>query len=94
MRKETRLFLSYKRPYKAVCSATLARWIKTVLTTCGIQGYGAHSTRSASTSKAASAGLDVRDILKVADWSRETTFVKFYKRASLSSEHFARAVLA
>jgi hypothetical protein len=43
--------------------------------------FGVHSTRSASTSAALEAGLSVRDIMNVADWSNASTFNKFYKRS-------------
>ena len=87
------LFISYTRPYKPVKSATIARWIKTVLIRAGITGYGAHSTRGAATSAAISAGLSARTILAAADWSQESTFTKFYRRPSDSST-FGRAILA
>ena len=80
-----RLFLSYRRPYKPILSCTIARWIRTVLARAGILGYGAHSTRSASTSAAAAAGLSTQAIMRTADWSKESTFTKFYKRHSDTS---------
>ena len=54
-RSSQRLLISYIKPFKAVTSATIGRWIKTVLTQAGIDTnvFTAHSTRSASTSKAA-----------------------------------------
>jgi len=87
-----RLFLSFRRPYKPVQASTLARWIKMVLVRSGVEGYTAHSTRGAATSAAANR-LEVRDILETADWARETTFNKFYRRAVSPTERFAKAVL-
>ena len=48
------LFVSYTKPHKAVFPDTVSRWIKTTLAGAGIDTskYGAHSTRSASTSAA------------------------------------------
>ena len=62
-----RLFISYLKPYKRVTSTTIARWIKLFLITCGIFGFGAHSTRSASTSCVFETGVSVTDIMKTAD---------------------------
>ena len=63
-----RLLISYIKPFKAVTSATIGRWIKTVLTQAGIDTnvFTAHSTRSASTSKAAAAAVPVNVILATA----------------------------
>ena len=87
-----KLFISYKKPHRAVSSSTLARWVRTVLQSSGVIGYGAHSTRGAATSAALMTGLPLHTILKAADWSRESTFTKFYRRGVDSSE-FGRAVL-
>ena len=55
---------------------------KTVLKDSGIDTstFGSHSTHSASTSAAQKLGVSVSDILKVADWSRAATFIKFYHK--------------
>ena len=78
------LFLSIVSPHKPISSTTFTRWTKTVLKDSGINTstFGSHSTRSASTSAAAAQklGVSVSDILKVADWSREATFIKFYHK--------------
>ena len=76
------LFLSIVSPHKPISSTTFARWIKTVLKDSGIDTstFGSHSTRSASISAAQKLGASVSDILKVADWSREATFIKFYQK--------------
>ena len=42
--------------------------------------YKGHSTRSAVASAAKLKGVSTTDILKVADWSRETTFTRFCYR--------------
>ena len=71
------LFISYVKPHKPVTSATIARWVKTVLSLAGIDGvFTAHSTRGASASAAARAGVALSDIMEAADWSRESTFKK------------------
>ena len=42
--------------------------------------FKGHSTRSASTSKAALSGLSVPDILERGCWSNSSTWQKFYNR--------------
>ena len=80
------LFISYVKPHKPVRSVTIARWVKTVLSLAGIDGvFTAHSTRGASTSAAARAGVALSDIVEAADWSRESTFEKFYHRPTQKS---------
>ena len=62
------LFISYVKPHKPA-----------VLSLAGTGGvFTAHSTRGASTSAAARAGV-------AADWSRESTFRKFYHRPTQKS---------
>ena len=55
---ENRLFISFQKPYKPVCSSSIARWMKTVLASAGVDTdqFKAHSTRSAAASAAKSAG--------------------------------------
>ena len=90
----TQLLLSYSKPYHPVVSSTVARWLKTVLKEAGIDTscIKAHSTRGASTSAAAAAGVTTQDIMKTADWSSATTFANFYNRSTQSE--FGQAVLA
>ena len=88
----THLFISYTKPHLPVTSGTIAKWIKTVLHDCGIKGYGAHSTRSASSSAASDAGLNIEDIMKAADWSKKSTFTKFYDRSG-DDTLFGRTIL-
>ena len=76
------LFLSYYRSHRPIASATVSRCLKYVLKAVGIDVsvYKGHSTRSAAASAAKLKGVFASDILKVADWSRETTFTRFYYR--------------
>ena len=75
------LILSYSYPHKMVKSATLARYVKLFLGLAGIDltVFTAHSTRSASTTKANNIGLSLKDIAKAAGWKSPNTFQKFYK---------------
>ena len=58
----------------------LASGSKKVLKMSGIDvnTFTAHSTRGASTLAVANSGITTNDILKVADWSTESVFRKFY----------------
>lgn len=82
----SKLFLSYCKPHKPVCSSTIARWIKCVLSNAGIDVsiFKAHSVRGASVSDAYKNGIPVNEILRMADWSNERTFRRFYLRDSES----------
>ena len=66
------LFFSLRKPHSPVCSATIARWIKSVLQDAGIDTtvFKAHSTRAAATSAAKEKGFLIGDILQTAGWSR------------------------
>ena len=76
------LLISYQKPHKAVSTDTLARWFKEVLTRAGIDTlqFGAHSTRSASTSAAVIRGTPVDVVMKAAGWSAASTFTRFYRK--------------
>ena len=57
--------------------------------------FKAHSVRGASASAAVSGGLHITDVLKTADWSRESTFKQFYYRPVATAEkEFANTVLS
>lgn len=50
---ESSLFITYKKPHKRATTQTVCRWLKSVLSACGISNeFTAHSTRHASTSAA------------------------------------------
>ena len=88
------LLISYHRPHKPVQSCTIARWIKSFLGSAGIDTsiFKGHPTRSASTSKARAGGISLEDVLKMADWTGPSSFLRFYYRPSFTDD-FARAVL-
>ncbi|XP_044597491.1 uncharacterized protein LOC123274057 [Cotesia glomerata] len=96
-RSEKRLFISIRNPHTAVSSQTLSRWIKIFLVDCGVdEKFTAHSTRHASTSKAAEAGVSLDLIRKTAGWSEKSlVFAKFYNRpiSSQNNNNFAQVVL-
>jgi hypothetical protein len=97
LRQDSRLFISFTKPHAAVSKATVARWIKTVMTLAGVDTsvFKAHSVRAASTSKAKHCFVPVQQILKTAGWSNAETFERFYHRPVQNSEDaFAAAVLS
>ena len=85
------LFLPYIKPHKPVSSSALARWAKSVLSLAGIDTsiFKPHSTRSA----AFNARVALADVLEAADWTNESTFTRFYKRA-IVNDNFAEGVLS
>ena len=92
---ETRLFLALIKPYRAVTSSTIARWLKSLLEAAGIDTsvFSAHSVRGASSPTAANLGITTNDILKAADWSSESVFQRFYYKPT-EDPSFGRAVLS
>ena len=88
------LLLSFRKPHGKVSSCTVSRWIREVMTNAGIDTsiFKGHSARGAATSRAAISGVSSEDIMKMADWSNNNTFKRFYYRPTYSRD-FARAVL-
>ena len=91
----SQVYVSYGKSYKVVSSATLARWLKAVLSLAGIDTsvFKGHSFRGPSTSKTVSLGVPLDVILKVAEWKNAGTFAKFYQRETSSVGQFVQAVL-
>jgi len=90
------VFISYIKPHKAITSQRLANWIKVIMEEAGIDTatFKAHSVRGASSTAAAEKGVMISDILQKADWSRESTFKRFYYRPRLSnSDNYSQGVL-
>lgn len=90
-----KLFLSVNNPHKPVSSATLSHWVKNCLLEAGIDSkvFKAHSTCAAATSAALRAGISIPEIVRLADWTNETTFKKFYYRPVWNAS-VGRSVLA
>ena len=74
------LFLSFVEPHRPVVPCTIAGWLVKLMTQAGIntEEFKAHSTRGASTSKAAAMGLSVKEIMNMAKWKHEATFYNHY----------------
>ena len=74
---QSRLFLGVIRPHNPVAPSTVARWLRTVMERAGMD-TSVFKAHSAATTAAANAGITTEDILKVADWSSDTVFKRFY----------------
>ena len=63
-------------------SSTISGWLKNVPKKAGIDisTVKAHSTRSASTSKADLSGAPIEEILKQDCWSNKSTWQQFYNK--------------
>ena len=84
-RKEenTGLFLSIKEPHKTVTVQTISKWLVQIIKLAYMDSnlkVRGHSTRALGPSWALYNGASIKSILEAADWSRESTFVKFYLR--------------
>ena len=93
---ERHLFITYQKPHRRATTATISRWIRTIMEKSGIDinHYKSHSTRAASTSSAQEKQLPVSDILRQAGWANAKTFQKFYlKPVEPDCTSFSRTVL-
>lgn len=90
------LFISFKKPYRAVTAQTLGRWIKSILKISGVDTsvFTAYSTRHASTSMAKEKGVNIDLIKKTAGWTIESkTFARFYDLPiEVDKDQFAKAI--
>ena len=80
---ENKQFLvTFGKPHKAASDDTISRWIKNTISSAGIDIYvfKAHSTRSASSSKAIRTGIPYTEILKRDSWKGANTFTKHYDK--------------
>ena len=88
--KETKLFNPTVRPFKAISRQTLSTWVQKILCISGIdiKKFAPHSTRSASVTTATKCGIPFDVFLKMANWSSESTFYKFYFKPDNSQRNF------
>ncbi len=77
----TSLLLSVNKPHGVAAKDTIKNWVKSLMQQAGIDitKYTVHSTRAASTSKAANL-LPLSSILKAAGWAGGSTFANHYHR--------------
>ena len=94
LRQNNQLFINNSKPHKPISKDTLSRWIKKGINKAGINTakYSSHSTRSASTSAAAAASVDITTIMKAAKWSSSCTFSKHYNKP-IADHSFGTAIL-
>jgi len=74
----------------------MSRWIKQGLEESEVDSamFSAHSTRHASTSRAAEKGVALDLINRTAGWTGESrVFANFYNKSMLNSENFDNAIL-
>ncbi|XP_071482171.1 uncharacterized protein [Diadema antillarum] len=92
--KETKLFLSTRKPHNKASNATIARWLKNVLVKAKIDAsiFSAHSYRSAASSAAFCHGVSIHEIMARANWSNSRTFREFYFKPS-TEQNFASTIL-
>lgn len=91
------LFVSSRKPYKKVCSQTISKWLKSVLSDSGIDVnvFKSHSYRHASSSKAAQEGVHIDAIYKSAGWSENSrVFANFYNRPIVTSNEIMNSLLS
>ena len=76
------LFITYGKPHHPASKETVSRWVKSAMTSSGIntQIFTAGSCRSASGSKANKIGVPLDTILKFGSWTQSSTFYTFYCR--------------
>ena len=88
-RTSSTLFIACNKPYHRVTTQTLSRWTKTVLKVAGISNaFGAHSTRSASTTSAFYSGVSIDFIMDCASWSSADTFRRWYQKPVRKENNF------
>ena len=85
------VFLTLRKPFRRARPGTLGHWIKDC-SGVDTKRFTAHSTKSASSSRARARGVPIAEILKMANWSSDSTFECFYYRSE-GSEAYTRAVL-
>ena len=80
IRNSKYLLISYIKPHNQVTSATISRWLRTLMARAGIDTntFKAHSVRSAASSKAMMINVPLKTILTSAGWSSDSTFKKYY----------------
>ena len=80
LRQSDSLFVTLNKPHKEAAVATIASWVKSVISQSGQSGTGG-SVRSVATSSAFCRGVSLEKILKAGDWSRVSTFKRFYYKS-------------
>ena len=80
---KVKLFIALNEPHKPVSTTTISSWIVQAIKKAYSDDnlkVNAHSTRAIAPTWALYKGASTKTILEAADWSSESTFVKFYLR--------------
>lgn len=81
---ETRLFISSKKPYKAVARSTLSGWLVNAIQSANamenIEKPRGHSVRAYSATWAYAKGISINEILNTVSWKSDSTFTSTYLR--------------
>ena len=91
------VFVSFRKPHKPVTRPTLKKWVLKMLAQAGIDTgkFKAHSMRSAASSKVAKLGLRMKEVLDNGNWSRESTWQRFYhKEIETTEQKFQNTLLS
>lgn len=86
-RPSDRVYVSIKAPIKEITTQRIAKITLEVMKAAGIDvgKFKAHSTRSASASKAIEKGMSVDEVMALAGWRSRGVFNAFYNRAILQT---------
>ena len=78
----SKILISFAKPHKDISVNTLGRWIREVMHLAGINTniFKPHSSRSATTSKAAERNVSLTTICASIGWRKTSTFGKHYKK--------------
>jgi hypothetical protein len=91
-RRSRKLLVSYKT-FKEITTSTVDRWLKQVLDRSGIDSttFTAHSVRGASSSVAYASGVQLIEIMEIANWANAKTFYTYYHKEATCN--FSNSVL-
>ena len=82
MNLKNQFFLAIVKPHNEVKKCTISGWVKSFLGMAGIDTklFQAHSTRSASSSKAKVGGLSLQEVLDRGNWSSSSVWQRRYHK--------------
>ena len=91
---ESKLLISTRPPYKASSKDTIRRWTSDLMQAAGIntKEFGPHSTRHASSSKAAQS-LSLQEVADSVGWTNQSTYAMYYKRPIVKQLEFSEVIL-
>ena len=92
---EANLLTTPIKPHKKVAVSAVSRWLKCILQLSDINMdiFKAHSTRSVSTSKEFLKAAFIKEIMKTACWSNESTFQTCFNRKVVEANSFQSTVI-